>query len=74
MDLKAAIAESEKYNAENYTADSYKVLQDAVAAAEALKADGTKESVAKGAEAIRAAIKVWKNLLQEWMSIEILSS
>ena len=47
----------EKYNAENYTADSYKVLQDAVAAAEALKADGTKESVAKGAEAIRAAIK-----------------
>ena len=57
VDLKAAIAESEKYNAENYTADSYKVLQDAVAAAEALKADGTKESVAKGAEAIRAAIK-----------------
>ena len=55
VDLKAAIAESEKYNAENYTADSYKVLQDAVAAAEALKADGTKESVAKGAEAIRAA-------------------
>ena len=42
VDLKAAIAESEKYNAENYTADSYKVLQDAVAAAEALKADGTK--------------------------------
>ena len=29
VDLKAAIAESEKYNAENYTADSYKVLQDA---------------------------------------------
>ncbi|MGO5442846.1 discoidin domain-containing protein [Faecalimonas sp. LCP19S3_D12] len=57
VDLKAAIAESEKYNAENYTADSYKVLQDAVAAAEALKTDGTKESVAKGAEAIRAAIK-----------------
>ena len=57
VDLKAAIAESEKYNAENYTADSYKVLQDAVAAAEALKTDGTNEAVAKGAEAIRAAIK-----------------
>ena len=28
VDLKAAIAESEKYNAENYTADSYKVLQE----------------------------------------------
>ncbi len=56
VDLKAAIAESEKHQAKDYTADSYKVLQDAVTAAETLKENGTKEEVADAAEAIRAAI------------------
>lgn len=56
VDLNAAIAEVEKYDANEFTADSYKVLADAVAAAEALKVDGTKEAIAEATEAIWTAI------------------
>lgn len=55
--LKEAIASAETYSADKYTANSYKVLTDAVASGKALFATGTKEEVSKATDAIYKAMK-----------------
>ena len=54
--LKEAIASAETYSADKYTANSYKVLTDAVANGKALFAAGTKEEVNKATDAIYKAM------------------
>lgn len=55
--LKEAIASAETYSADKYTANSYKVLTDAVASGKALFATGTKEEVSRATDAIYKAMK-----------------
>ena len=55
--LKDAIASAGEYAAGKYTANSYKVLTDAVAGGKALFAAGTKEEVSKATDAIYKAMK-----------------
>lgn len=55
--LKEAIASAGKYAADKYTANSYKVLTDAVAEGKALFAAGTKEEVSKATTSIYDAMK-----------------
>ena len=55
--LKEAIASATTYPADKYTANSYKVLTDAVASGKALFATGTKEEVSKATDAIYKAMK-----------------
>lgn len=55
--LKEAIASAGKYAADKYTANSYKVLTDAVAEGKSLFAAGTKEEVSKATTSIYDAMK-----------------
>lgn len=55
--LKEAIASAGKYAADKYTANSYKILTDAVAEGKALFAAGTKEEVSKATTSIYDAMK-----------------
>ncbi|MDO4451853.1 MAG: beta-N-acetylglucosaminidase domain-containing protein [Lachnospiraceae bacterium] len=55
--LKEAIASAGKYAADKYTANSYKVLTDAVAEGKALFAAGTREEVSKATTSIYDAMK-----------------
>lgn len=55
--LKEAIASATTYPADKYTANSYKVLTDAVASGKALFVAGTKEEVSKATDAIYKAMK-----------------
>lgn len=55
--LKDAIASAGEYAADKYTANSYKILTDAVADGKALFAAGTKEEISKATDTIYKAMK-----------------
>lgn len=55
--LKDAIASAGEYAADKYTANSYKVLTDAVSDGKALFAAGTKEEISKATDTIYKAMK-----------------